>query len=395
VDARRIRTVCSWLNGRRKDALRRGWVIGPPFEQLQFGFAQTACAATHAAVKGRIMRILVTGTEGYLGCLLAPELARRGHDVTGLDTGFFKSGWLYRGTERTVATVDTDVRKVKEADLVGYDAIVHMAELSNDPLGDLLGDLTYQVNHKGTVRLATLAKAAGVQRFIHMSSCSVYGVAEGIVDETSPINPQTAYADCKALVERDVSTLADDSFSPTFMRNATAFGASPRMRFDIVLNNLAGLACTTGRISMTSDGTPWRPLVHAMDIGKAIRCALEAPRDVVHNEVFNVGSNDQNYQVREIAEQVAAAFPGCMTEFGPPGPDNRSYRVNFDKIHAQLPGFECDWNAARGADQLARIFRWIDLDAETFSGRGHTRLKQLEYLLRTKQVDAELFWTAA
>ena len=341
------------------------------------------------------MRILVTGTEGYLGCLLAPELARRGHDVVGLDTGFFKSGWLYRGTDRTVLTLDKDVRSVQAEDLVGFDAIVHMAELSNDPLGDLLGDVTYDVNHKGTLRLATLAKSAGVQRFIHMSSCSVYGVADGVVDESSPINPQTAYADCKALVERDVSALADDGFSPTFMRNATAFGASPRMRFDIVLNNLAGLAHTTGRISMTSDGTPWRPLVHAMDIGKAIRCALEAPRDVVHNEIFNVGSNEQNYQVREIAEQVAAAFPGCVTEFGPPGPDNRSYRVNFDKIHAQLPGFECDWNASRGAEQLARIFSSIDLDGETFTGRGHTRLKQLEYLLRTKQIDAELLWTAA
>lgn len=343
--------------------------------------------------EGKVMRILVTGTEGYLGCLLAPELARRGHDVTGLDTGFFKSGWLYRGTDRTVATFDQDVRKVTEEDLRGYDAVVHMAELSNDPLGDLLGALTYEVNHKGTVRLARLAKAAGVERFVHMSSCSVYGVADGIVDEASPVNPQTAYADCKALVERDLSAMADDQFSPTFMRNATAFGASPRMRFDIVLNNLAGLAFTTGRISMTSDGTPWRPLVHAMDIGKAIRCALEAPRDLVHNEVFNVGSNEQNYQVRQIAEQVAAAFPGCATEFGPPGPDNRSYRVNFDKIHAQLPGFACDWNASRGAEQLARIFRAIDLDADTFAGRGHTRLKQLEYLLRTKQIDAELFWT--
>ncbi len=340
------------------------------------------------------MRILVTGNEGYLGCLLGPELARRGHEVAGVDTGFFKSGWLYRGTDRTITTFDQDVRKVVLEQLVGYDAVVHMAELSNDPLGDLLGDVTYQVNHQGTVRLATLAKAAGVQRFIHMSSCSVYGVADGVVDETSPIDPQTAYADCKALVERDVSDLADDSFSPTFLRNATAFGASPRMRFDIVLNNLAGLAFTTGRISMTSDGTPWRPLVHAMDIGKAIRCALEAPREIVHDEIFNVGSNDQNYRVREIAERVAEAFPGCLTEFGSPGPDNRSYRVNFDKIHGQLPGFSCDWDASRGAEQLARVFRSIDLDTDVFTGRGHTRLKQLEYLLRTKQIDAELFWTA-
>lgn len=340
------------------------------------------------------MRILVTGTEGYLGSLLAPELSRRGHEVVGLDTGYFKTGWLYRGTDRTVYTIDQDVREVTQEQLEGFDAIVHMAELSNDPMGDLLGDLTYQVNHKGTVRLAQLAKAAGVQRFIHMSSCSVYGVAEGIVDESSPVNPQTAYADCKALVEKDVSAIADDDFSPTFMRNATAFGASPRMRFDIVLNNLSGLAYTTRKISMTSDGTPWRPLVHAMDIGKAIRCALDAPREAIHNEVFNVGSNEQNYQVRDIAETVAAAFPGCTTEFGAPGADNRSYRVNFDKIHAQLPGFSCDWDAASGAQQLSKIFSSIDLDPETFTGRGHTRLKQLEYLLKTKQIDAELLWTA-
>jgi nucleoside-diphosphate-sugar epimerase len=341
------------------------------------------------------MRILVTGTEGYLGSLLAPGLSQLGHDVVGLDTGYFKNGWLYRGTDRSVYTIDQDVRTVTVDQLRGFDAIVHMAELSNDPLGDLLGDLTYEVNHKGSVRLATLAKEAGVERFIYMSSCSVYGVATGLVDETSPVNPQTAYADCKTLVERDVSALADDNFSPTFMRNATAFGASPRMRFDIVLNNLSGLAYTTRKIVMTSDGTPWRPLVHALDIGKAIRCALDAPRSVVHNQVFNVGSNDQNYQVRDIAEKVAAAFPGCTTQFGEPGEDNRSYKVSFDKIHAELPGFSCDWNADRGAAQLAGIFASIDLDQATFTGRGHTRLKQLQYLLDTKQVDAELMWTNA
>ena len=341
------------------------------------------------------MRILVTGTEGYLGSLLAPELSLRGHEVIGLDTGYFKSGWLYRGTKRSVFTLDQDVRTVTREQLEGFDAVVHMGELSNDPLGNLLGEVTYDVNHQGSLRLATLAKAARVERFIHMSSCSVYGVADGVVDETSPVNPQTAYADCKVLVERDVSALADDSFSPTFMRNATAFGASPRMRFDIVLNNLSGLAHTTREISMTSDGTPWRPLVHAMDIGKAIRCALEAPREAVHNEIFNVGSNDQNYQVRDIAETVAAAFPGCTTSFGEPGADNRSYKVNFDKIHDQLPGFSCDWSARRGAEQLAEIFSAVDLDEATFTGRGHTRLEQLTYLLRTKQVDSDLMWTVA
>ena len=340
------------------------------------------------------MRVMLTGSEGYLGCLLGPELARDGHDVVGVDTGFYRNGWLYHGVDRTVATLDRDVRRLTVEDLRGVDAVVHMAELSNDPLGDLIGDITYDVNHAGSVRLARLAKQAGVQRFVYMSSCSVYGVADGVVDETSPIAPQTAYAVCKGLVERDVRQLADDAFSPTFLRNATAFGASPRMRFDIVLNNLSGLAWTTGEIAMTSDGSPWRPLVHAMDIGKAIRCVLAAPRDVVHDEVFNVGSDDQNYQVRDIAERVAAAFPGCTTRFGEQGADNRSYRVDFSKITASLPGFRCDWDADRGAEQLAAVFRSIELDRDTFTGRGHTRLKQLQHLLSTKQVDAELYWTS-
>lgn len=341
------------------------------------------------------MRILVTGTEGYLGSLLAPDLSRRGHDVVGLDTGYFKSGWLYRGTDRTVATIDQDVRDVTQEQLEGFDAVVHMAELSNDPMGDLLGDLTYQVNHKGTVRLATLAKAAGVQRFVHMSSCSVYGVAEGIVDESSPVNPQTAYAECKTLVERDLKALADDDFSPTFMRNATAFGASPRQRFDIVLNNLSGLAWTTKKIAMISDGSPWRPLVHGLDIAQAIRCVLNAPRDIVHNEVFNVGSSEQNYRVREIAEIVGDEFPGCEVTFGDAGGDNRSYRVSFEKIANKLPGFECQWDAVKGAAQLHKVFRSIDMDDETFTGRGHTRLLQLQHLIKTGQVDADLFWSHA
>ena len=341
------------------------------------------------------MRVLLTGSEGYLGCLLGPELVRAGHTVLGVDTGFYRAGWLYRGVDRTVETLDRDVRQLTVEDLRGFDAVVHMAELSNDPLGDLIGDVTYEVNHKGSVRLAELAKQAGVRRFVYMSSCSVYGIADGTVDETSPINPQTAYGVCKGLVERDVAALAGDDFSPTFMRNATAFGASPRMRFDIVLNNLSGLAWTTGQIAMTSDGSPWRPLVHALDIGKAIRCALAAPRETVHAQVFNVGSDEQNYQVRDIAERVAAAFPGCTTSFGQAGADNRSYRVDFTKISRDLPGFSCDWDADRGAQQLAALFAQIALDEPTFTGRGHTRLKQLEHLLTTRQVDPQLFWTYA
>ncbi|EYR62703.1 NAD-dependent dehydratase [Actinotalea ferrariae CF5-4] len=341
------------------------------------------------------MRILVTGTEGYLGSLLAPTLLSDGHAVSGVDTGYYKQGWLYHGSPRTPETIAKDVRHLEAQDLEGFDAVVHMAELSNDPVGDLIGDVTYDINHHGSVRLARLAKEAGVERFVYMSSCSVYGVADGTVDETSPTNPQTAYARCKALVERDVTAMADDGFSPTFLRNSTAFGASPRMRFDIVLNNLAGLAWTEKKIAMTSDGTPWRPLVHGLDIAQAIREVLAAPRSAIHAQVLNVGSDENNYTVREIAETVADEFPGCDVTFGPPSADNRSYRVGFDKIGAVLPGFECRWDARKGAAQLREIFERIDLDQATFTGRGHTRLAQIQHLMRTGQVDHELFWTVA
>ena len=211
--------------------------------------------------------------------------------------------------------------------------------------------------------------------------------------EESPVNPQTAYAECKTLVERDLQLMADDNFSPTFMRNATAFGASPRMRFDIVLNNLSGLAWTTKEIKMISDGTPWRPLVHALDICKAISCTLEAPRDLIHNQIFNVGDTANNYRVKEIAEIIAKTFTDCQLTFGENGSDNRSYRVNFEKINQNLPGFKCDWNAARGAEQLFNLFQQIDLTSETFLSRGFTRLKQLEYLIRTQQIDRHFFWS--
>lgn len=339
------------------------------------------------------MRILVTGTEGYLGSLLAPTLLSRGDDVTGLDTGYYKNGWLYNGVHETPHTLVKDIRHVTPDDLAGFDAVVHMAELSNDPIGDRIGDVTYDINHHGSVGLASAAKRAGVSRFVYMSSCSVYGVADGTVDETSPTDPQTAYARCKALVERDVTALADDDFSPTFLRNATAFGASPRQRFDIVLNNLAGLAWTTHRIAMTSDGTPWRPLVHGLDIAKAIRAVLDAPRESVHAQVLNVGADSNNYTVREIAETVGAEFPGCEVSFGEPSADNRSYRVSFAKIREVLPGFETDWDAAAGTAQLHRVFEQIAMDTETFTGRGHTRLAQIEHLLKTGQVDPQLFWT--
>lgn len=339
------------------------------------------------------MKILVTGTEGYLGSLLPPLLLEKGHEVIGVDTGYYKVGWLYNGTTVTAKTLNKDIRDITKEDLQGVEAIVHMAELSNDPTGQLAPNITYEINHKGSIRLAELAKSAGVSRFIYMSSCSVYGVAtEGEITEESPVNPQTAYAECKTLVERDVKLMADENFSPTFMRNATAFGASPRMRFDIVLNNLAGLAWTTKEIKMTSDGTPWRPLVHALDICKAVVCTLEAPRDIIHNQIFNIGDTANNYQVKEIAEIIASIFEGCKLSFGDSGSDNRSYRVSFEKINTKLPGFKCDWNAQLGAQQLYDLFNQIDMTQEMFQFRGFTRLKQLEYLIRTQQIDENFFW---
>jgi nucleoside-diphosphate-sugar epimerase len=340
------------------------------------------------------MNVLVTGTDGYLGSLLAPALSRRGFDVAGVDTGYYRAGWLYNPVGASVKTLNKDLRVIGSDDLSGVEAVVHMAELSNDPAGDLSPHITYAINHEGSVRLAEMAKAAGVRRFLYMSSCSVYGVGtDAYVDETTPTSPQTAYAICKTFVERDVRTMASDAFSPTFFRNATAFGASPRMRFDIVLNNLCGLAFTTRVIKMTSDGTPWRPLVHGLDICQAIIAALEAPRENVHNEILNVGDTAQNYRVREIAEIVAEVFSGCTVSFGAVGSDNRSYRVSFEKIRRHLPDFRCAWDARRGARQLLELFKRIELTGEMFQYRGFTRLKQLEYLLKTGQIDPDFFWT--
>jgi nucleoside-diphosphate-sugar epimerase len=340
------------------------------------------------------MRILLTGINGYLGSLLAPELLRRGHQVVGLDTGYYRERALYPERGILPLTLVKDLRRIEVEELEGTDAVVHMAELSNDPAGQLAPLITYEINHKGSVRLAELARKAGVRRFVYMSSCSVYGVSGGdFVTEESPVNPQTAYGVCKTLVERDLQLLANKEFAPTYLRNATAYGASPRMRFDVVLNNLAGLAWTTKQIKMTSDGTPWRPIVHGLDIAQAIIAVLEAPIETIANEVFNVGDTEHNYRVREIAEIVGGVFPGCSVSFGPPSPDNRSYRVSFEKIQKHLPGFKCRWDARRGAEQLLNLFRRIDMTEEVFQFRTFTRLKQLEYLIRTHQIDDDFFWT--
>jgi nucleoside-diphosphate-sugar epimerase len=342
----------------------------------------------------KAMKVLVTGTEGYIGVLLAPLLLERGHDVVGLDTGFYRDGWLYNpGARKAPPCLYKDLRRITEDDLKGFEAVVHLAELSNDPLGQHNPDVTYDINHLGSVALASKCKKAGIARFVYTSSCSVYGVGEGdFLTEDAKTNPQTAYAHCKVLVERDLSQMADDDFSPTFLRNATAYGPSPRMRFDLVLNNLAGLAWTIREIRMTSDGTPWRPLVHLLDICEAVACCLEAPRDVVHNQIFNVGDNQENYQVKDIARIVADVLPGCALSFGSSGGDNRSYRVCFDKIHEKLPGFRCQRNAPLGATQLIEVFERIGMTRQTFEARPFTRLNQLKYLIDTKQIDDGFFW---
>lgn len=347
------------------------------------------------AKHARLGKILITGGDGYIGNVMAPYLAALGGDVTGFDTGFYRAGWLFHDGKDRQRMITRDIRAISADDLEGYDAVVHLAELSNDPLCENDPDLTFAINHRASVKLAEAAKTAGVKRFVYASSCSVYGAGgDEARTETDSTDPLTAYAKCKLLVERDVSALADDSFSPTFLRLATAFGASPRMRFDIVLNNLAGLAWTTGKITMTSDGMPWRPLVHVEDISQAFAAVLMAPRDAVFNEIFNVGDNAQNYRIREVAETAGQIFPGCAVEFGDNGGDNRSYRVCFDKIRQHLPSFQCNWSAERGFRQLRAIFERTKMTEAVFKAAPYTRLRTLKTLMETSQVNPKLEWQA-
>lgn len=341
------------------------------------------------------MRVLFTGADGYIGALLGPYLIEQGVDAVGLDTGFYRQGWLYPMKGPRPAVITKDLREITLEDLQGFDAVAHLAELSNDPLGQQDPALTREINHGGSVRLAQLARKAGIRRFVYMSSCSVYGVASSdqILDEESPVNPQTAYAECKAKVERDVSAMADDDFEPCFLRNATAYGASPRQRFDIVLNDLCGLAWTTKEIKLISDGSPWRPLVHALDMCQAVHLALTAQADNIRAQIFNVGSNSQNYRVIEIARIVANEFPGCELIVGPPSADNRSYRVNFDKVGRVLPTFRARWTAKSGAHQMHEMFRRIVMTAEDFRAAPYTRLKMLTKHRQSGLLDHKMFWT--
>jgi nucleoside-diphosphate-sugar epimerase len=343
-----------------------------------------------------ILRVLVTGHRGYIGSVLVPALQRAGHEVVGLDSDLFADCW-FGPVQPEVESMHADVREVEASDLVGFDAVVHLAAVCNDPVGDLNPQATYDINHLASVRVAECAKAAGVKRFLFSSSCSLYGRAgQEMLDEGAEFAPVTPYGESKVLAERDLSKLADDAFSPTYMRNATAFGVSPRLRLDVVVNNLVGYATTTGEVTIKSDGTPWRPLVHVEDISAAFVAALAAPRELVHDEAFNVGANSENYRIRDVAGIVEQVVPGSKASFAADaGPDSRSYRVDCSKLVRVLPAGRPRWTVLRGAQQLYRAYRRERMTFDEFDGSRYLRVKRVRELQESGALDDALRWRVA
>jgi nucleoside-diphosphate-sugar epimerase len=340
------------------------------------------------------MRILLTGHDGYIGTVMSRVLVEQDHDVVGLDSRLFH-GCDFGDAAASIPFLARDIRDVKRSDLEGFDAVVHLAAISNDPLGNLNPDCTFDINHRASVHLAELAREAGVTRYVYSSSCSVYGAAspDDILDESAEFNPVTAYAKSKVMVESDVHALATDDFSPTYMRNATVYGVSPRLRGDLVVNNLVGWAFTTGQVHLKSDGTPWRPLVHVEDLCHAFAVVLAAPRERIHDEAFNVGRNEENYRISDVAEIVERAVDGSVLTYEEgAGPDPRCYRVDFGKLSERLSAFQPKWSVTRGVDQLLSAYRAVGLDQKDLEGDRYLRIKHIDRLLAEGRIDSDLRW---
>ncbi len=340
------------------------------------------------------MRVLLTGHKGYIGMVLVPMLLDAGYEVAGLDSDLYRSCTFGDIINFKIDEKIKDIRDVKHGDLKGFDAVLHLAGLSNDPLGDLNPELTDEINNKASINLAKIAKKAGVKRFIFSSSCSNYGAGgEDMLVETSALNPVTPYGISKVNVEKEVSKLADDEFSPVFLRNATAYGVSPRLRFDLVLNNLVAWAYTTGKVHLKSDGMSWRPIVHIRDISQAFIAALDAPKELIHNATFNVGRTEENYLIRDIAQLVRDVVPGSIVEFADiSGPDKRNYKVNCDKIINTLPGFKPVWTARKGAEELYAVYQETGLKLEDFEGPKYRRISHIQQLLKNGKLGTDLRW---